>query len=341
MASMDVFNSDAFSLTNLSGMVEKLDFKPMLLGSMGIFEPEPVRSKDVWVDQREGTLSLVQTTERGAPVAELSKDTRTARNFVVPRIAKGQTIYAAEVAGWRAFGTENENEVVMREFARRAERVRRDVELTHENMRLGALQGKLLDADGSTIYDYFSQFGVADPAAVSFELDVDTTDVGGICRDLKRAMQRSSKGAMTQGTTVHAMVGDDFFDALVTHPNVEKFWINWQAAAELRGIDPWTQFTFGGITFHNYRGTDDNSTVAIAVNEAKFFPVGAQEVFKHVMAPADEFTPFISAPGQSVYSMNVRDVAYSPNERWIRNEMYSYPLMICQRPEILRKGTLT
>ena len=341
MATMDVFNSDAFSLTSLSGLVNKLDYKPQMLGGLGIFEPMPVRMKDVFIDQRDGTLSLVQTTSRGSPVKELARDSRSAISFEVPRIAKGETLYSAEVASWRAFGTEDETTAVQTEFARRMTRVRDDMELTHEHMRLGALQGILLDADGGTIFNYFTEFNVTQPAAVSFELDVTTTDVAGICRDIKRSMERSSKGAMGPGSSVHALVGDDFFDALVTHPNVEKFWINWQAAAELRGIDPWSEFKFGGITFRNYRGTDDNTTVAVAAAEAKFFPVGARDVFKHIMAPADEFTPYIGAPGQSVYSINVRDTEYGPNERWVRSEMYSYPLFMCQRPEILRRGTLT
>ena len=341
MAGFDIFNGSGFDLIELSGAVDNLEYKPDLLGSLGIFTPEPVRQKNVWVDQRDGALSLVQTSERGSPVDELVRDSRKMRNFTVPRLAKGETIYASEIAGWRAFGSGSEQTVVATEYNRRMKRVRDDIELTHENMRLGALQGKLLDADGSIIYNYFTEFGVTEAAAVSFELDVDTTDVRGICNALVRSMARSSKGAFTSGTTVHALAGDDFYDALISHPLVRDTYLNWSAAADLREGNAFKAFTFGGITFHNYRGTDDGSTVAIAADEVKLFPVGAKDVFKHIMAPADEFVPYIGAAGQNVYSMNVRDTAYQPNDRWVRQEQYSYPLFMCQKPNVLRKGTLT
>lgn len=340
MATLDVFNSDAFSLTSLSGQVEKLDYKPSLLGSLGIFEPTPVRTRTIWVDRRSGELNLIQTSADGAPPDELAKDSRDAVALKAVRLAKGATIQAAEIAGWRAFGTESEQTVVMAEYARRMERIRQDMEYTHEKHRLGAIQGTLLDADGSTIYNYATQFGESIPSATSFALTTSTTDVRGICAALVRSVARAAKGAWIDGvTTLHALAGDAFFDALINHPQVVDTYKNWAAAAELRGQYAFGEFTFGGITFHNYRGSDDNSEISINTDQAKFFPVGAMDVFKHVMAPADEFMPYVGAPGQSVYSMNLRDP--SGRDAWVRNEQYSYPLFICQRPGLLRSGTRT
>jgi hypothetical protein len=339
MASMDVFNTDPFSLISLSGAIDRLPHVPSYLGGLGIFTPEPVTNSTVWVDERDGALALIQTSPRGSAPKELERDARKAQAFKVPRLTKGFTLNAAEIASLRAFGSESEQTVVMGEFMRRMDRVRADMETTHEKMRLGALQGILLDADGSTIYNYFTQFGISQPAAVSFELDVTTTDVLGICRDIVRAMKRGAKGAWIEGRTrAHALAGDDFFDALIAHPNIQKFWLNWQAAAEMRGIDPFSQFDVGGIVFHNYRGTDDNSTVAVAATEAKFFPVGGNEIFSHIMAPADEFFPYVGAPGQNLYAMTVRD---RDRDAWVRGELYSYPLFMCKRPETLQRATLT
>jgi len=339
MATMNAFETDAFSLTSLSGAVNKMDYKPQLLGELGIFEAEPVRQRTVFVDRRDGGMNLIQTSARGEAPAELARDDRSAVALKTVRLAKGETVYADEIANWRAFGTEDENTVVMQEYNRRMQRVRDDMELTHELHRLGAIQGKLLDADGSTIYDYFTEFDETDETAVSFELDVDATDVRTICNQVVRAMARSARGAFTSSTTVHALVGDTFYDELINHPSVRDTYLNYSAAADLRDGTAFGAFTFGGITFHNYRGTDDGSDVAIADAEAKFFPVGATEMFKHVMAPADEFMPYVGAPGQNIYSMNLRDP--SGRDAFIRNEQYSYPLYICQRPGVLRKGTLT
>jgi len=336
MASMDIFNNSAFSMTSLSGVVNKLDYQPQLLGELGLFEPMPVRTRTVFVDQRDGSLTLIPTSATGSAPSELAIDNRDAVPFKTTRLAKGFTLYAEEIQDIRAFGSETELEQVQGEYLRRLARTRADVELTQEHHRLGALQGKLLDSDGSTvIYDYFAQFGESEPAAVNFALGTAATDVRGKCAEVIRAMSRSAKGAFTSATTVHALVGDTFYDLLINHEQVVATFTGWAAATDLRQGAAFNAFTYGGITFHNYRGTDDNSTVAIADDEAKFFPIGASGVFKKAMAPA-EFGPFVQTLGMDTYALNIPD---RDRQAWTRGEIYSYPLYICQQPQVLRKGT--
>ncbi|MBY8918816.1 major capsid protein [Nitratireductor sp. L1-7-SE] len=335
MASMDVFNSSAFIMVSLTGAVDKIDYKPQLLGQLGIFEPMPVRTRTVFVDRRNGSLTLIPSSPTGAPPTELEGDDRDAVSLRTTRLAKSFTLYAEEVQGIRQFGSETELMQVQAEYMRRMARIRDDMDLTHEYHRLGALQGKLLDADGTTvIYNYFTEFGIAEPSAIDFALTTDTTNVRGKCSQVIRLMQRAAKGAFTPATSVHALVGDTFYDNLIDHPNVRDTYKNWAAASELRQNLTFRSFPYGGITFHNYQGTDDNSTVAIAANEAKFFPVGARDVFKKAMAPA-EFGPYVNTAGQDVYALNIPD---RDRQAWTKGELYSYPLYFCQRPSVLQKG---
>lgn len=341
MASMDIFNSSAFSMTSLTGAINKVGYKPQLLGSLGIFDPMPVRTRTVFVDRREGALVLIPSSPIGAPPKELQVDPRTAVPLKTTRLAEGFTLYAEEIQGIRAFGSDSEFAQVQTEYLRRMASVRDDMDLTHEYHRLGALQGLLLDADGTTvIYNYFTEFGVTEAGAIDFNLDAASPAAGAVrmkCAEVVRAMSRSAGGAFTPGTTIHALAGDAFFDALVSHTEVEKTYLNWAAAADLRQDRTWQAFTYGGITWHNYRGTDDNSTVAIDTDEAKFFPVGAKDVFKKAMAPA-EFGPYVNTLGQDTYAMNIPD---RDRQAWTRGELYSYPLYFCQRPDVLRKATRT
>ncbi len=341
MASMDIFNSSAFSMTSLTGAVTKVGYKPQLLGQLGIFEPMPVRTRSLFVDRRENALTLIPTSPTGAPPKELEVDPRNAVPLKTTRLAKGFTLYAEEIQGIRAFGSETELAQVQAEYLRRMAMVRDDMELTQEYHRLGALQGLLLDADGSTvIYNYFTEFGVSEASAIDFDLDNANPATGAVrkkCAEVIRAMARAAGGAFTPGTTIHALAGDDFYDDLINHPEVEKTYLNWAAASDLRGDKTWQAFTYGGITWHNYRGTDDNSTVAIDADEAKFFPVGARDVFKVAYAPA-EFGPYINTAGQPTYAMNIPD---RDRQAWTRGELYSYPLFFCQRPDVLRKATRT
>ena len=337
MAGMDIFNNNAFSMTSLSAAVEKVDYVPQTLGQLGIFTPQPVRSRNIWVDRREGGLKLISTSALGAPPEELMGDDRSAVPLRTTRLAKGFTMYAYELDGIRAHGSETELMQVQAEYLRRMARVRQDMDLTHEFHRLGALQGLLLDADGtSVIYDYFEEFGVTRPAIVDFELSNPDFDVRKFSNQLARDMIRNSNGKVAGAANIHALAGDEFFDNLITHPKVERTYENWAAAADLRENNAFQSFKFGGITYHNYQGTNDNSTVAIDPDAAHFFPVGpgARDVFTKAMAPA-EFGPYINTMGQDTYAMNLVD---RDRQAWTRGELYSYPLYICNQPEALRKG---
>lgn len=337
MANMDVFNGDAFSLISLSHAIDRMPYTPQFLGQLGIFQATPVDQSTVWVDERDGEISLIQTSPRGAPPKELERDERKARPFKVPRITKGSTLYASQVAGLRAFGSDSEQERVMQEFMRRMDRVRNDVELTHEHMRLGALKGELVDADGSTIYNWFTEFGITPAADVVFAFNDATADIAGTARQMARDMARSSRGALGPNATRHALAGDEFYDALINHPQVRQTYLNWSAAADLRNQAAFGAFTYGGITWHNYRGTDDNSTVSVAANEAHVFPIGGNGVFQHIMAPFDEKIEYVGSPGQNTYAMTIRDLQ---RDFWVRGEIYSYPLFMCSRPEVLRKAVI-
>lgn len=343
MATTDVWKADAFSMISLSGFVQDMDYNPQMLGQMNLFTAEPVRTKNIMIDKESDTLSLIGFSERGSAPSQNGRYTRNTRNLTIPRLAIQDTVWAHEIANLRATGTETELMNVQAEVNKRLMSMRQKVEYTKEYLRLAAIQGLALDpADGSTYYSYYTEFGVTQDTATSFELDQSGTDVAGICRDLVRSIMRSAKGAWVPGQSkVVGLVGDDFFDALTSHPNVEKFWTGWQAAAELRGIDPFTSFEFGGIRFVNYRGSDDNSEIAIGATDAKFFIEGGDGVFAEAMAPADEFMPFVNTLGQSVYAVQEIDAAFPQSPRFAKYHVHSYPLFICKRPNTLRRGTLT
>lgn len=93
-------------------------------------------------------------------------------------------------------------------------------------------------------------------------------------------------------------------------------------------------FPFGGLAFRNFQGTDDTTTIAIAPDKAKCFPVGARGVFQTAWSPA-EFMDFVNTPGRDVYALTIPD---RDRIAWARVELYSYPLFICTRPEMLPRA---
>jgi len=229
-----------------------------------------------------------------------------------------------------------------------------DVELTWENQMLGAAQGVVMDADGSVIIDWFEEWDIDPPAEINFKLDVATTDVEAICRGIIRKMMVASQGAFTIGSRVIALAGDKFFDMLTNHQTVRETYLNTSQAQTLnRAFGVATQsalqagsyavFDYGGITFINYRGVDDYDEAAekgkkralgIGPEKVKFLPINAPGVFQEAFAPGESFE-FVNTIGRKLYALMIRD---EKRNFWVRPEVYSYPLFICTRPEMLLTG---
>jgi hypothetical protein len=133
--------------------VERNPFLPTGIGELGLFTDNPIRTRALAVEQRKGQLTLIPTSPRGAPATERTTEKRAARYFEVPRLRHGDTIYADEIQSVRAFGQETEVMQLQTEVERRLAGptgLQSNMEFTFEHMRLAAIQGLLIDADGST-----------------------------------------------------------------------------------------------------------------------------------------------------------------------------------------------
>lgn len=346
MPTLDVFNSDAFSAISLTAAIDKVPYQPSMLGRMNLFESVPVRTTTVMVEERAGALALIQTDARGNPPKQRTSELRSMRSFGTVRIAQSDTINAAEFQNIRAFGSETEFMAVQAEVMRRAvgpTGILRNVELTWENMRKGAVQGIVLDADGTTIYNWFTEFNVSQDAEIDFDLDNVAPTSGAVrtkCAQVLRQTARAAQGAWIEGVTqVHALCGDTFWDQLIAHSEIRNTYLNWTAAAELRGPTAWTEgFYYGGIYWHNYRGMDDTvSEPTFTATQAKFFPVNAPGVFQVAWSPAETFD-FVNTPGLDRYLMTIPD---RDRNSFVRIEMFSYPLFYCTRPKMLQRARNT
>ena len=340
MATLDVFKQDAFRTVSMLQPINSADYVPQRLGAMGVFTPNPIRTSDASIESLNGVLRLIQTSQRGAPIARTKKEKRSMRKFETMRIAEGGRITATELANIRAFGTESELKQVQQEIANMYAGpvgIGSSIEATLENMRLGAIQGIVKDADGAQLFDWFSEFGVTQAALIDFDLD-NASPASGVlrstCDKLVRAMMRESKGVMTSNSSITALCGDDFWDDLIAHPEIRETYLATQSAADLRNGTAFESFRFGGITWENYRGFDDGTTASIATDEARFFPVNAPGAFLEVFAPGETFAD-LGQLGQRIYPMIVVD---EKRDMWADVEGYSYPLHIATRPAMLQRG---
>lgn len=330
------FHTPAFSMAALTAAINILPNRYGRMEALNIFPPRPVRLRQIIVEEQNGVLNLLPALPPGSPGTVGRRGKRTMRSFVIPHIPHDDVVLPEEVQGVRAFGTESEAETVAGVMARHLETMRNKHAITLEHLRMGALKGVILDADGSTIYDLYDEFDIT-AKTVNFELTTATTNVKGKCTEVLGHVEENLKGEFMTG--IHCLCSPEFFEKLTGHAKVEKAFENWQQGIVLIN-DMRSGFTYGGITFEEYRGqaTDANGTSRrfIAAGEAHCFPLGTVDTFGTYFAPAD-FNETANTLGQSLYAKQ------EPRkfDRGTDLHTQSNPLPMCHRPGVLVKLTMS
>ena len=337
---MNIFKNDAFSLASMSGAIERIPTLQNHLGSLNLFTPNPIRNLIVGVEERDGKLSVIQTSKRGEPLKKRDTEKRKTRYFETSRIAKQDTILASELQFVRQFNTEDQIVELQAELARRLAGptgLLSDVEYTWERMRLGAIQGKLLDADDSVIYNFYDEFGISEPSEIAFDLANGSPAAGVLRKKVQasviRPMRKKAKGARYSG--IRALCGSAFFDDLIAHVEVRDTYLNQQEASELRTGYDRKPFNFAGVIWEEFIGDDEDTDISVGVDKVRFIPEGVGNgVFEVVWSPGESFAD-VGELGQPVYPLVVPD---TKRDQYVDLEVYSYPLFMCKRPDMLLRG---
>jgi hypothetical protein len=342
---LNVFRGDAFSNLSLTRMVNKVPYLPMTLGSMNLFDPIPLLTDSAAIDRLQNAFGLILTSPRGAPPSIRADEKRTSTLVKVPRLAQKTKVRADEILNIRSYDEPLQLMTLQELVARRLTGptgIRKQIEYTWENHRLGAVQGMLLDADGSTIMNFFTTFGVTPPTPFNFDLTQLTTPgmVDGYVRKMIntiiRTVKRASQGAFIDNVSqVVGLCGDNFWDLFVNHPDVIETYKFYYGAASIREEKAFGTLQFGGIQWINYRGSDDATTIAVPTNQCAFFPKNAPGVFEVYYAPGETFED-VSKPGEPFYVYNLPDP--TGKNAFQEFEINSFPLHICVRPETLQVG---
>jgi hypothetical protein len=336
---LDIFEDDAFSMTSLTATVNNVDFVPGRAGELCfVGNIEGITTETAFVEQMDTALTLLKTQPRGAPANQMKTDKRKVMSLVVPHIPVEDTINASEIQGVRAFGSENRLQGVQQVVSQRQMKMVRSMDLTLEHMRLGAIKGEVKDADGSTLYNLFTTFGVSQQAAVNFALDSASTEVRTKNSEVIRKMRKAAKMPLPSTARVWAFCGDNWFDQYIEHDSTTKAYDGYQAAERRLGesyVDG--VYYHAGIYFENYRGSDDDG-VSIDTNEARFFYAGVPGMWEERYAPGD-FLETANTVGLPRYSKIGRDP--SGMNRFVNLHVQSNPISICTRPQTLMRGTPT
>ncbi len=340
---MNIFDDDAFSLQSMTAAVEKMPTVPTFLGSLGIFGAgEGVATDTVTIERKDHILTPIKTSQRGTEPPMGTTEKAKLRSFVIPRVAKSDQVFAREIQGVRAFGTEGDLVTAAQIVAQKQAKLMMEYETTMELHRLGAIRGILLDTDGATLYNYFTEFGISQPTPIGFALAAASPTPGVLRSLISNSVERPIRRALgaignSPSVRIMALCGDTFYDQFVNHNDVRRAYENWQAAEALRTSQAFATFTFAGVEWINYKGTDDNSTVAIQTGEVQFVVTGVPGLYRRINGPGESMD-LVNTIGRPIYSELVRDLK---RNQWVQPEIYSYPLHMVTRPEVLLRGTNT
>jgi hypothetical protein len=335
----DIFNQSPFRAVQLTANINVVPNDYGRLQQLNLFPGEGVATTGVAVQYANGTLNLLPTRVRGGPPSLGLPEKRNVRIFNIPHIPHDDLVTSGDVQSIIALGgnvLENVEAVVNRKLLR----MRRKHAITLEHLRMGALKGVILDADGSTIYNLFTEFGISE-TSISFVFGTNTTDIVAKCREVITHMEDNLNGEVMTG--VHALCSPGFFSNLIGHATVKEAYKYYASAQNPLRDDLRRFFAFGGIVFEEYRGSanavNENGTFTVRKfipdNEARFFPVGTTETFATYFAPPDILTE-ANELGTEIYADQALDPEFG---RWVKLHSQSNPLPLVKRPALLVRGT--
>jgi hypothetical protein len=327
------FSGTGYDLAAMTAAINKL---PNLYNrTAAIFTPEGITKTTLLVEQKDGTLNIIASRPRGAAADKSKADKRSLRSFVIPHIPIEDVLLPEDYQNVRAFGSENELETAANIMADKLQRMKNAIDQTREHLRIGALKGIILDADGSTLCNLYTVFGIT-AKTVDFALDDEDTDVRGKCAEVLRHVEDHLYGESM--TAVHCLVSASFYDDLVAHPKVEKAFQSFMNNNQTLSGDYRRRFEFGGVVFEEYRATwtdkDGTARAAITAGEGHAFPEGTGNTFKEVFAPGN-FIETANTVGLPYYARQDVRKHNTGVDLWAE----SNPLPICKRPEVLVKVT--
>lgn len=337
MPQLDVFTQDAFSMHQLTDAVNKIKYKPSRISSLALFQQRGVTTTSIDVELKSGRLSLIQTSPRGsAPPDPRGQNKRTMETFKTYRFARQAPIYADEVQNVRRFGSESELQTVQDMVQERQTELLDDFAATEEFHYAKAIQGLVSDADGTSLKNLFTVFGLSQQTK-DFVFSSSSTDVRNVIVAAKRLSESVLGGVPI--SKYRGFCSPEWFDALVGHANVKEAYKYQQGqtlASDLRG-----GFTFGDVIWEEYRG---QVTIPDSVGggTATYMPadqawlVPDAPIFVRRNAPAD-YEDAVNTVGRPLYSVMAPDP--SGFNRYRTLEVQGNFICLCLQPDAVVKLT--
>lgn len=329
MATFDIFNDDAFSVSALTQTITDLPRLATRIGSSGLFTEQGMPTLGMMVERQGSALKLVSAQARGGVGEPVKLGDRKLINLQTTHLPQRGSMLADEVQGIRAFGKETEVEAASARFAQKLKVAKDQIDITMEYHRIGAIKGLVMDADGTTpLLDVYSAFGMTQQTKFMV-LGTAGTKVKQKAIEIKRMIAAKLGGRSF--TKVRVLCSQTFFDDLTGHATVEKAFELYNSNSHARTDQSGSDFEFAGVIFEEYAG-GIGTHLFIPEGEAYAYPEGVAGLFQTWYAPAD-WMETVNTMGLPYYAKQ----EVMPYNKGVSFESQSNPLNFCSLPEVVIK----
>lgn len=326
---MALENDKIFGVRALSEAINLLPAAPSQIRNLGIFTPRYLSTTYAEVEYRDNKLNLVESRPRGNPGEPLRHGARAVHTFKIPHLPVDDVVRADDVQNLRAFGSTDRAEAVTQLVNDKLADGRAALEYTREHLMLGALMGKILDADGTELFDLHKEFNIT-PTVYNFALATKTTEVGKEIDKMKTAQAKAAGGEPFNGWA--ALCSPEFLQELVYHPTIKELYVRFQDGRLYREGDTETAFIHRGIRFIQYNHTFGEGSTAIPAGEAILLPLGTRQVFREFFAPAD-MNETVNTRAREFYASREK----LPHDKGWSLHMQSNPLPMVLQPQLIAR----
>lgn len=325
---MPLSSNHVFGVNALTLAINKIPATPTLIRSLNVFKADYKTTTYVQVEEAEGVLTLVENRPRGAVGEPVKTHRSPPRTFNMLHLVKDDVVRADDVQNIRAFGQMSQTGAIAELVNDKLALMKGDIEYTREHLMFGALQGKLLDADGKTVItDIYKEFGLT-RTVNTWNLSASDTHVSVLIDRLKIAYAKLLKGESMTGLAV--LVSPEFMEKLITHKTVHDYYLRYQDGQAYREGNTHVSFEHKGVKFIVH--TDDfGSGQKIKDGEGIIVPLGTRNTFREYFAPAD-MNSTVNTKAQAYYAS--REVL-THDKGWSLHAQ-SNPLPLVLRPELVQ-----
>ena len=342
----DILN-ERFSALKLTLAINKRQNEYGLLNSLGIFSEKGIADRQVKIETKESTISIIATSPIGTPApADDDPDRREVRILPTFRHAKLHTLLAEEVQGVRAFGSDDSVEVYDVKYLEKIDKIQREHRQTKEYLRWSALKGDVLDPDGSRVL--YNSYAAMGEAQKTIEWDIaDGESVDAIADgndELLDYLETEALGETVTGVVKFCSPG--YMTAMNKNKDFREAYRYF--ASQQSEVNPNRQllrkpFHFKGVDYVRHMGQcsfkkKDGSVVTykfIPDNEAICVPTGTTETFQTFFGPG-EFADTVNTIGKEIY---IRPEKMKLN-MGVELHSFSYQLNLVAKPRLVVRARI-